>query len=217
MSTNTSTAASRSPLLQQLPLALTWLRIALVPVFVAVFYLPFYVDSPLVRWLAPPLSATLFVIAGLTDWLDGWLARRWNATSRLGAFLDPVADKILVAVALVLLVHVDATRGVWLALPAAVIIGREITISALREWMAESGARSRVAVSWLGKLKTVLQIVAITMLLFRYDLPLPFIGRLPVYDLGIVMLLAAAVLTLWSMFGYLRAARQWVKSQAENG
>lgn len=209
MSTNTSTAANKSPLLQQLPLALTWLRVALVPVFVAVFYLPLYVESPLLRWLAPPLAAALFALAGVTDWLDGWLARRWNATSRLGEFLDPVADKILVAVALVLLVQADGR--IWLALPAAVIIGREITISALREWMAESGARSRVAVSWLGKLKTVLQIVAVTMLLFRHDL-----GPVPVYNLGILMLLAAAILTLWSMFGYLRAARQWIRSQSES-
>lgn len=215
MSMNTSTVANEPAWLRSLPLALTWLRVALVPVFVAVFYLPLYVESPLLVWLAPPLSALLFALAGFTDWLDGWLARRWNATSRFGAFLDPVADKILVAVALVLLVHIDDTKGVWLALPAAVIIGREITISALREWMAQEGARARVAVSWLGKTKTVLQIVAITMLLFRYDLPLPFIGRLPVYDLGVLMLLAAALMTLWSMFSYLRAARLSFREQGK--
>src|SRR5690606_27514853 len=145
VSTNTSTA-SNSVLLERLPMALTWTRMALIPVFVAVFYMPLYVHSPLLHWLAPPLSAFLFALAGITDWLDGWLARRWSVTSKLGAFLDPVADKILVAVALVVLVQADGR--ILLALPAAVIIGREITISALREWMAESGARSRVAVSW---------------------------------------------------------------------
>ena len=189
-------------------MALTWLRMALVPVFVLVFYLPQFTDSGLLQWLAPPLSAAVFALAGVTDWLDGWLARRWNVVSKLGAFLDPVADKILVAVALVLIVQVDGRA--WLALPAAVIIGREITVSALREWMAESGARSRVAVSWLGKAKTVMQIVAITMLLFRYDL-----YTLPVYSLGVLFLQIAALLTLWSMFGYLRAAWLWLKS--ENG
>ncbi|HLU62327.1 MAG TPA: CDP-diacylglycerol--glycerol-3-phosphate 3-phosphatidyltransferase [Gammaproteobacteria bacterium] len=188
-------------------MALTWTRMALIPVFVAVFYMPLYVHSPLLHWLAPPLSAFLFALAGITDWLDGWLARRWSVTSKLGAFLDPVADKILVAVALVVLVQADGR--ILLALPAAVIIGREITISALREWMAESGARSRVAVSWLGKLKTGMQIVSITMLLFRHDL-----GPLPVYTLGVILLFVAAVLTLWSMFGYLRAARAWLRDEA---
>lgn len=198
-------AATESGFLRRLPMALTWLRVALVPVFVLVFYLPGLTESGVLQWLAPPLSAIVFALAGVTDWLDGWLARRWNAVSRLGAFLDPVADKILVGVALVLIVQVDGRA--WLALPAAVIIGREITVSALREWMAESGARSRVAVSWLGKLKTVMQIVAITMLLFRYDL-----YGLPVYNLGVLFLQIAALLTLWSMFGYLRAAAKWLRS-----
>jgi CDP-diacylglycerol--glycerol-3-phosphate 3-phosphatidyltransferase len=190
---------------RRIPLALTWLRMALVPVFVLAFYLPELTESRFLQWIAPPLTAFIFALAGITDWLDGWLARRWNAVSKLGTFLDPVADKILVAIALVLLVQADGSA--WLALPAAVMIGREITVSALREWMAESGARSRVAVSWMGKAKTALQIIAITMLLFRYD-----VGPLPTYDLGVLMLQVAAVLTLWSMFGYLRAASKWLKS-----
>lgn len=205
MSTNTSMVAVDPGIWRKIPLALTWLRMALVPVFVLAFYLPELTESRFLQWISPPLAAFIFALAGITDWLDGWLARRWNAVSKLGAFLDPVADKILVAIALVLLVQADGRA--WLALPAAVMIGREITVSALREWMAESGARSRVAVSWMGKAKTALQIIAITMLLFHYD-----IGPLPTYNLGVLMLQVAAVLTLWSMFGYLRAASKWLKS-----
>lgn len=197
MSMNISTAANKVNGWQaRLPIALTWLRVALVPFFVAAFY-----------WTsiwAPPLAAFLFALAAVTDWLDGWLARRWGVVSRFGAFLDPVADKIMVAIALVLIVQVDGR--IWLALPAAVIIGREITVSALREWMAESGARAKVAVSWLGKLKTVLQMISVTMLLFRYDL-----GPLPVYKLGVIALIAAAALTLISMLDYLRAAWRSLK------
>lgn len=174
-----------------LPTLLTLLRILFIPVIVVVFFLP-------ALW-APPLSALIFALAGVTDWLDGWLARRWNQTSRFGAFLDPVADKLMVAVALVLIVEADPR--VALAVPIMIIIGREITISALREWMAELGARQRVAVSWLGKFKTAVQMVAIVLLLFRYPL-----GPLPVYDLGVALLLVAAALTLWSMCLYLLAA-----------
>ncbi|WP_200241385.1 CDP-diacylglycerol--glycerol-3-phosphate 3-phosphatidyltransferase [Thiohalocapsa halophila] len=174
-----------------IPNALTLLRIALIPVFVVIFYLP-------VPW-ARTVCALVFTLAGLTDWLDGWLARRWEQTSPLGAFLDPVADKLMVAVALVLLVQADAT--VWLALPAAVIIGREITVSALREWMAEIGARAQVAVSMAGKLKTTAQMVAIVLLVLGG----PVLG-LPVTGLGLVLLYIAALLTLWSMVLYLRAA-----------
>lgn len=210
MSTNTSTAAAEHGKWQKLPMALTWARVGLVPVFVLTFYLPQLTDNALLQFLAPPLTAFVFALAGITDWLDGWLARRWNAVSKLGAFLDPVADKILVAVALVLIVQHDGRA--WLALPAAVIIGREITVSALREWMAESGARSRVAVSWIGKAKTIMQIVAVTTLLFRHDLPLFGFGTLPVYNIGVLLLQVAAVLTLWSMFGYLRAASLWLRS-----
>ena len=210
MSTNTSMVAIDQGIWRKIPLALTWLRMGLVPVFVLAFYLPSFTDSVFLQWLAPPLTAFIFALAGITDWLDGWLARRWNAVSKLGTFLDPVADKILVAVALVLIVQLDGSA--WVALPAAVMIGREITVSALREWMAESGARSRVAVSWLGKAKTVMQIIAITTLLFRHD-----IGAVPVYGIGVLLLQVAAVLTLWSMFGYLRAASVWLKSTERGG
>ncbi|MGE5155751.1 MAG: CDP-diacylglycerol--glycerol-3-phosphate 3-phosphatidyltransferase [Bdellovibrio bacteriovorus] len=173
------------------PNLLTLLRIVLIPVFVVVFY----VESPWTSYVA----ALVFGTAAITDWLDGHLARRWDQTSPLGAFLDPVADKLMVAVALVLLVQADP-RTV-LALPAAVIIGREITVSALREWMAEVGARGKVAVSRTGKLKTTAQMVAIILLLLRGS-------ALPtwVYELGLWLLYLAALLTLWSMVLYLRAA-----------
>lgn len=174
-----------------IPILLTLLRMLLIPVFVGLFYIPG-------RWT--PVACTLvFTLAAVTDWMDGYLARRWGQVSPLGAFLDPVADKLMVAVALVLLV--DAHPSPLLALPAAVIIGREITVSALREWMAELGARSRVAVSLVGKLKTGAQMVAIILLIFRY----PLFG-LPIYEIGLVLLYVAAVLTLWSMLIYLRLA-----------
>jgi CDP-diacylglycerol---glycerol-3-phosphate 3-phosphatidyltransferase len=173
------------------PNLLTLLRIGLIPVFVVVFY----AQAPWAR----PVAAVIFAVAAITDWLDGHLARRWEQTSPLGAFLDPVADKLMVAVALVFLVQVDPRPA--LALASAVIIGREITVSALREWMAEIGARAHVAVSWTGKVKTAAQMVAITLLILRDDL-----FGLPLYELGMVLLYAAAALTLWSMFLYLRAA-----------
>jgi CDP-diacylglycerol--glycerol-3-phosphate 3-phosphatidyltransferase/cardiolipin synthase len=181
------------------PNLLTLLRIVLIPVFVVVFYL----HAP---W-APYLASLVFAAAAVTDWLDGHLARRWDQTSPLGAFLDPVADKLMVAVALVLLVQADP-RTV-LALPAAVIIGREITVSALREWMAEIGARAKVAVSMIGKLKTTAQMVAIILLLLR-DATLP--GW--IYDLGLWLLYLAAALTLWSMILYIRAAWPSLLSQS---
>lgn len=181
------------------PNLLTLLRIALIPVFVVCFYLPFSG--------ARQLCAAVFALAAVTDWLDGWLARRWGQTSPLGAFLDPVADKLMVAVALVLLVQSDPRA--LLALPAAVIIGREITVSALREWMAEIGSRARVAVSALGKLKTTAQMAAILLLIWSQ----PILG-LPLYELGLVLLYLAAVLTLWSMVCYLRAA--WPSLVAED-
>jgi CDP-diacylglycerol--glycerol-3-phosphate 3-phosphatidyltransferase len=174
-----------------IPNLLTLLRILLIPVFVLVFYLP-------VTW-AGLGSALVFAVAGITDWLDGHLARRWEQITPLGAFLDPVADKLMVAVALVLLIQVEPSAA--LALPAAIIIGREITISALREWMAELGARGKVAVSMLGKVKTTAQMVAIFLLLLQTDL----LG-LPVQTTGYVLLYLAALLTLWSMMIYLRAA-----------
>lgn len=173
------------------PNLLTLLRILLIPVFIGVFYIP-------AVW-TPFACALVFTIAALTDWLDGYLARRWRQTSPFGAFLDPVADKLMVAVALVLLVQSDP-RAV-LALPAAIIIGREITVSALREWMAELGARMQVAVSRVAKFKTAAQMIAIILLLaVRGD------ADSPLYGLGMLLFYIAAALTLWSMALYLRAA-----------
>ena len=183
-----------------LPNTLTWIRIALIPLFVIVFYLP-------VPW-ARPASAIIFSLAGITDWLDGYYARKLGLTSSFGAFLEPVADKLMVAVALVLLVQQDTRITVTLA--AAVIIGREITISALREWMAELGRRSHVAVSQIGKYKTIAQITALIMMLYHEDL-----FFIPMYEVGYVFLLLAAVLTLWSMARYLAAA--WPVLTGESG
>jgi CDP-diacylglycerol--glycerol-3-phosphate 3-phosphatidyltransferase len=174
-----------------LPNTLTWLRIAAIPLIVLLFFMPYH-------W-SDPAAGCLFAAAGVTDSLDGYFARRLGQTSRLGAFLDPVADKLIVAVALVLLVSKD-TRAL-IVLTAAVIIGREITISALREWMAEIGQRRKVAVSQLGKLKTILQIVGLSMMLYRS----PILG-LPIYDVGVVLTELAAAATLISMGAYLRAA-----------
>jgi CDP-diacylglycerol---glycerol-3-phosphate 3-phosphatidyltransferase len=173
------------------PNVLTWMRIFAIPLVMVLFYLPF-------RW-ADPAAGLLFAAAGITDSLDGYYARKLGQTSRLGAFLDPVADKLIVAVALVLLVSKDPRFIV--VLPASVIIGREIAISALREWMAEIGQRTKVAVSKLGKYKTILQIVGLSMMLFRWDL-----FGLPIYPLGVLLTLVAAALTLVSMIDYLRAA-----------
>lgn len=174
-----------------LPLFLTLMRVAAIPVVLSLFY----VDIPYARQLA----TVLYAAAGITDWLDGYLARRWNQTSAFGAFLDPVADKLLVAVCLVMLLR-DEPAGL-LAVVVAIIIGREITISALREWMAEIGQRTSVAVSWIGKWKTALQMIAIGMMIWQIDT-----FGLPIYKLGYGLLLVAAVLTLWSMVIYLRAA-----------
>jgi CDP-diacylglycerol--glycerol-3-phosphate 3-phosphatidyltransferase len=180
------------------PNLLTLLRIVLIPVFIAAYYLPF-------RW-ASLLAMALFVLAALTDWLDGYLARRLNQASPFGAFLDPVADKLMVASALVLLsadarVHSLVFDYRLFAIVVLIIIGREITVSALREWMAELGERARVAVSFLGKFKTIGQMVAIPFLLYRD----PLFG-LPIFRIGELLLYLAAGLTLWSMVIYLRAA-----------
>jgi CDP-diacylglycerol--glycerol-3-phosphate 3-phosphatidyltransferase/cardiolipin synthase len=183
-----------------IPNLLTMLRIILIPVFVVVFY----VEAP---W-APYVAAAVFGVAALTDWLDGYLARLWEQTSPLGAFLDPVADKLMVAVALVLLVQYDPRT--LLALPAIVIIGREITVSALREWMAEIGARAKVAVSMTGKIKTTAQMISIVLLILRDTVFGPW-----VYGLGVGLLYVAAVLTLWSMVLYLRAAWPCLSGQVD--
>lgn len=178
-----------------IPNMLTLLRIALIPVFVVVFYLP---NS----WV-PTVTAAIFGLAAITDWLDGYLARRLGQMSAFGAFLDPVADKLMVAVALVLLVDENPTalHGAVVAMPAAVIIGREIAISALREWMAELGERAQVAVSVIGKIKTTAQMIAILFLLYKHP-----IGEVNTVILGLVALYVAAILTLWSMVIYIRAA-----------
>ena len=177
-----------------LPNALTWLRIALIPLFVVLFYVPV--------WWGRPAAAVVFGLAGITDWLDGYLARRMNVTSSFGAFLDPVADKLLVVAALVLLVSDGrAWAGTLVTLASIVIIGREITISALREWMAELGARGQVAVSQVGKYKTTAQIIALLLMLYRDP-----IAGLPIYLIGVAFLVLAAALTLWSMTVYLRSA-----------
>lgn len=173
----------------KIPNLLTLLRIVLIPVFILVYYLPY-------TW-APWVASAIFGIAAITDWFDGYLARRLNQSSPFGAFLDPVADKLMVAAALVLLVEAFASPLV--TIPAIIIIGREIVISALREWMAELGERASVAVSMIGKLKTTLQMVSILVLIAA-----------PLYSTlswaGLAALYGAAVLTLWSMIVYLRAA-----------
>ena len=189
------------------PNLLTGSRIAAVPILVLVYYLPSV-------W-AGPLATALFVFAGITDWLDGYLARRLGQHSPFGAFLDPVADKLMVASALVLLLGdpelmARVISPVAFTVTAALIIGREIVVSALREWMAELGKRASVAVSLVGKGKTLTQFVAIAMLLYQQ----PVLG-IAVARLGEILLYAAAVLTLWSMVMYLRAA--WPALTGESG
>lgn len=182
-----------------IPNLLTYSRIIMIPVFVVLFYYP-------AAW-SHQAAALLFMLAAFTDWLDGYLARRMGLVSPLGAFLDPVADKLIVATALVLLAADNPAP--WMAIPCAVIVGREITVSALREWMAELGSRAKVAVSWVGKFKTAAQMGAITLLIYRHDL-----FGLPTYQIGMALLYIAVVLTLWSMTVYLVAA--W-PTLAENG
>ena len=175
-----------------LPNLLTWLRMLAIPLLVAVFFLP-------VSQGAMNVAATsLFIAAAVTDWIDGWLARKLGQTSAFGAFLDPVADKLLVCAALVMLVELHRVD----ALVALIIVGREITISALREWMAQIGARASVAVHSIGKFKTIAQLVAIPMLLYDDKL----LGLLDCRMVGTWLIYLAAVLTLWSMFYYLRRA-----------
>ncbi|HZE44882.1 MAG TPA: CDP-diacylglycerol--glycerol-3-phosphate 3-phosphatidyltransferase [Steroidobacteraceae bacterium] len=188
---NTSTPAAKPKSHWNLPNTLTWLRILMIPGVVILFYLPF--------WWAHPAAGVGFALAGITDTLDGYFARKLGLTSRLGAFLDPVADKLIVAAALVLIVSADPRW--YIAIMATVIIGREIAVSALREWMAEIGARGRIKVSMLGKYKTIMQITGLSMMLFRHNL----LG-IPIYKLGLLLTAVAAVLTLWSMILYLRLA-----------
>ncbi|SHG85550.1 CDP-diacylglycerol--glycerol-3-phosphate 3-phosphatidyltransferase [Pollutimonas bauzanensis] len=186
-----------------LPIALTWLRIAMIPLIVGLFYIPS-------DWIPLPVrdmvGALAFIIAALTDWFDGWLARRWNQTSSFGAFLDPVADKLMVCAALLILLDLNRVDS-FIAL---VIIGREITISALREWMAKIGASGSVAVHRLGKFKTVAQMVAIPCLLYwqpLYGVSTRMVGQ--------VLIVVAAILTVWSMCYYLR--RAWPEIRDKGG
>ena len=180
---------------------LTVARIVMIPLVVVLFYLPY-------PW-AKASAATVFILAAITDSLDGYLARRLGQISALGEFLDPVADKLMVATALILLVGHEPLDLRWvkfdprllITVTAAVIIGREITISALREWMAEVGARRKVAVSSIGKLKTIFQMTGLSMMLFHSD-----VWFIPAYELGLLCLVSAAALTLWSMVIYLQAA-----------
>lgn len=185
-----------------IPILLTWFRIVIIPVFFAVFYLP---DSVLSLHHKHMIGTLIFAFAAVTDWLDGYLARSWNQTSAFGAFLDPVADKLMVAAALVLLVslgHVDAVI-------AFIIVGREITISALREWMAQLGESKSIAVSMLGKIKTTFQMIAILLLLYHE----PLLG-FSAHAIGTLLIYLAALLTLWSMVYYLILAMPQIRKKS---
>ena len=171
-----------------LPIFLTLLRILAIPLVIVFFYLGY-----------PLAAATTFGLAGVTDWADGYFARKLGQESHFGAFLDPVADKLIVTVALVLVVSHEASM--WITLAACVIIGREIVISALREWMAELGQRSKVAVASIGKIKTVTQIFALIFLLYNQ----PLFG-FPIRETGLILLAVATLLTIWSMMEYLQNA-----------
>ena len=177
-----------------LPIALTWLRIIFIPLIIGLYYLP---SSWLTESSRDTIAASVFIIAALTDWFDGWLARKWNQTSAFGAFLDPVADKLMVSAALLVLLKIGRID----IMIAFIIIGREITISALREWMAQIGASASVAVSWLGKFKTAAQMVAIPCLLYYQE-----INGVSTRLWGQILIVVAAILTIWSMCYYLKKA-----------
>ena len=190
-----------------IPTMLTWLRILLIPVFVGAFYWPenLHKLSAMPSHWVNAFATSVFAIAAITDWLDGYLARRLNQTSSFGAFLDPVADKLMVAAALIVLVEFGRVG----AIVSLIIIGREIAISALREWMAGEGQRSSVGVAMIGKVKTFAQMAAILFLLYWDDLDLGPLGIFPTKDWGHVLIVMAAILTLLSMAYYLKAA--WPK------
>lgn len=172
-----------------IPTFLTLFRVALIPLFIICFYLPF-------QW-SGIVTASIFLLAAVTDWLDGFLARRWNQTTPFGAFLDPVADKVMVGAALVLVV--EHYHVFWITLPAIIMLSREIIISALREWMAQIGDSSKVAVSWLGKVKTTAQMISLIGLLWRPTVIIEWIAIAAFY--------VAAILTIWSMWNYLVVAK----------
>lgn len=176
--------------LRSLPNLLTLLRILLIPVFIIIFYLPF-------EW-SHMTAACIFALASFTDWLDGYLARRLGQTSPFGAFLDPVADKLLVATSLLLLVGAKDLN--YITLPAIVIVGREIVISSLREWMAEIGSRTSMTVNYIGKLKTAMQMSALILLLAFYP------GVSVWGNVGFILLYLSAILTIWSMVVYITIA-----------
>jgi CDP-diacylglycerol--glycerol-3-phosphate 3-phosphatidyltransferase/cardiolipin synthase len=185
-----------------IPIALTWLRIAMIPLIVGLYYLP---DAWTASGWRDCAAAIAFIVAAVTDWLDGWLARRWDQTSAFGAFLDPVADKLMVVAALLILLNMGRVD----LLIALVIIGRELTISALREWMAKIGASSSVAVHRLGKFKTAAQMVAIPCLLYWQPLE-----GVPIRAVGSVLIVVAAILTVWSMCYYLKKAWPEIRDRA---
>ena len=192
-------------MLNNVPNLLTLLRIIAIPVFVVIFYLP---------WEGAHFWSTfIFCTAAITDWLDGYLARKLNQTSAFGAFLDPVADKLMVATALVLIIERNPTPfpDVTLTLACGIIIGREIVISALREWMAEIGESAQVAVSIIGKIKTLVQMFAIPFLIYEYD-----IWLFPIAEMGFVLIWLAAILTIWSMVIYLKGAWPILKNVENN-
>jgi CDP-diacylglycerol--glycerol-3-phosphate 3-phosphatidyltransferase len=174
-----------------LPTAITLFRIALIPLFVVVFYLPF-------RWVNE-VAFAIFALAGFSDWVDGYLARTMQQESRFGAFLDPVADKLMVVVVIVLLVQ--ANPSIYVALPSLIIIAREISVSALREWMAQLGSSASVKVSFVGKAKTLTQMASLGLMIYADPLM-----SLPVFEIGLATYYVAAILTIYSMIIYLRAA-----------
>lgn len=186
------------------PTILTLSRIAVIPVFIVIYYLP-------VDW-SNVVSTALFILAAVTDWFDGYIARKYQMASRFGAFLDPVADKLMVAVVLILLVDRNPTHlpDFLLAIPAVIIVGREITISALREWMAELGERAKVSVSYIGKVKTAAQLFALPFMIHRDPL-----WGVPVAEIGLLLLYVAAGLTLWSMILYIKGAWPIMKDNIE--
>lgn len=188
-----------------LPTWLTLFRVGLLPVMVVVFYTPFAGHNM--------TAAIVFVLAAVTDWLDGYLARRMKMISAFGAFLDPVADKLMVAVTLFMLVesHYGGWSGILMAITAAIIVGREISVSALREWMAEIGMRATVKVALIGKLKTVMQMVALVVLILQHD---KSAAALRLYHIGEGLLVIAGVLTIWSGLHYLRAAWPFLRDDA---
>ena len=192
-----------------IPTMLTWLRILLIPIFVGAFYWPenLHTLGAMPSHQVNVFATTVFIIAALTDWLDGYLARYLKQTSSFGAFLDPVADKLMVAAALIVLVEFGRVG----AIVSLIIIGREIAISALREWMAGEGQRSSVGVAMIGKVKTAAQMLAIVLLLYWDDVELGTLGIVKTQDVGHVLIVVAAFLTLLSMAYYLRAAMPKLK------